>query len=274
MKGYYVYMYLRSKSSPNGEIGTPYYIGKGNGSRIQEFHGRHIAVPKSSENRRTVSEGLNEADAFQLEMLLIHQYGRIDLGTGCLHNLTDGGEGARRSLRKPQSEALKARKSVIMKEWYLKHGVSKERRDKIRTTLTRYYQHNTNPRAGSVTSEEQKTKVSQAMKQVWSVQEHPMKGKPRSESTKQAMSVGMKEYYKNGGIPPGLGVSPSVLTREKISQKLTGVKHSEERRRRRSEQMKSMWAKRKAEKNDGNRMVPVLVAGRSVAYLRDQCHLS
>ena len=36
---------------------------------------------------------MNEADAFQLEILLIYQYGRIDLGTGCLRNLTNGGDG-------------------------------------------------------------------------------------------------------------------------------------------------------------------------------------
>ena len=34
-----------------------------------------------------------ENDAFQLEMLLIYLHGRIDNGTGCLRNKTDGGEG-------------------------------------------------------------------------------------------------------------------------------------------------------------------------------------
>ena len=36
---------------------------------------------------------MTEPDAFQSEMLLISLYGRIDLGTGCLRNRTDGGEG-------------------------------------------------------------------------------------------------------------------------------------------------------------------------------------
>jgi len=35
---------------------------------------------------------MNEADAFQAEMLLISLHGRVDLSTGCLRNLTDGGE--------------------------------------------------------------------------------------------------------------------------------------------------------------------------------------
>lgn len=36
---------------------------------------------------------MSEADAFQAEMLNIYLYGRIDQGTGCLRNRTDGGEG-------------------------------------------------------------------------------------------------------------------------------------------------------------------------------------
>ena len=36
---------------------------------------------------------MTEIDAFQVEILLIHLYGRISTGTGCLRNLTIGGEG-------------------------------------------------------------------------------------------------------------------------------------------------------------------------------------
>jgi len=36
----------------------------------------------------------SEAEAFEVEMFLISYYGRKDLGTGCLRNLTDGGDGA------------------------------------------------------------------------------------------------------------------------------------------------------------------------------------
>jgi len=92
MNRFYVYAYTRSISSASGEAGSFYYIGKGTGRRAYEH------APKSKgkidiSRVHFLSENMNESDAFQLEMLLIHLYGRIDLGTGCLRNLTDGGEG-------------------------------------------------------------------------------------------------------------------------------------------------------------------------------------
>lgn len=41
-----------------------------------------------------VQEGLTEEEAFNLEQYCIALYGRIDLGTGTLRNLTDGGDGS------------------------------------------------------------------------------------------------------------------------------------------------------------------------------------
>jgi hypothetical protein len=40
-----------------------------------------------------VAQNLSETDAFALEVSLIAQHGRIDNGTGCLRNLSDGGDG-------------------------------------------------------------------------------------------------------------------------------------------------------------------------------------
>jgi hypothetical protein len=57
---------------------------------------------------------MSEPDAHQLEMLLIHVYGRIDNKTGCLANLTDGGEGQRGKIQTP--EANQARR-----EWMKAH---------------------------------------------------------------------------------------------------------------------------------------------------------
>jgi hypothetical protein len=91
---FYVYAYLRSKVSRFGPVSTPYYIGKGWGRRAFSTH-YPIPLPKSQANIVLVSVGMSEIDAHQLEMFLIHFHGRIDLGTGCLRNLTDGGEGVR-----------------------------------------------------------------------------------------------------------------------------------------------------------------------------------
>ena len=80
---YYVYEYLR-------EDGTPYYVGKGKGSRWRQAHG--VAIPPK-ERVKFVAEELDEQTAFNLEKDLILKYGRKDLGTGILRNLTSGGEG-------------------------------------------------------------------------------------------------------------------------------------------------------------------------------------
>jgi len=90
---FYVYKYLRSKPTGHGPVGSPYYIGKGKGRRVYSTQDRTSFVPKDKKNIVIVSTGMNEADAFQLEMLLIHLYGRIDNGKGCLRNRTDGGDG-------------------------------------------------------------------------------------------------------------------------------------------------------------------------------------
>ncbi len=91
-KKFYVYGYVRETSSLNGPKGSFYYIGKGTGSRRFTKGKSEIRVPKRS-NNVLIAESLYENDARQLEMLLIYLYGRLDMQTGCLRNLTDGGEG-------------------------------------------------------------------------------------------------------------------------------------------------------------------------------------
>lgn len=95
--GSYVYAYLRSSSSEHGEAGTPYYIGKGTHGRgyyARAFDTKHnINIPSDKNNVVILADTLQDNDSRQAEMLLIYLHGRIDTGTGCLRNLTDGGEG-------------------------------------------------------------------------------------------------------------------------------------------------------------------------------------
>lgn len=91
MSEFYVYVYLRNKDSSTGKAGTPYYIGKGTGNRAYVKH--YAPLPKDKSNITFIKQNLTEQQAHDLEIELIAKYGRKDLGTGILHNRTNGGEG-------------------------------------------------------------------------------------------------------------------------------------------------------------------------------------
>ena len=82
---FYTYLWLR-------EDGTPYYAGKGKGRRAYTPDS-HCSRPPKDRARIIVQEFEFESDALAAEVFLIAFYGRKDLGTGCLRNLTDGGDG-------------------------------------------------------------------------------------------------------------------------------------------------------------------------------------
>jgi len=91
MNNYYTYAYLR-------EDGTPYYIGKGKGNRIDNPHYRSnktkVRVPLPPKQRRVkLKQNLSEEKAYKHEMYMISIFGRKDLGTGILLNMNDGGKG-------------------------------------------------------------------------------------------------------------------------------------------------------------------------------------
>ena len=84
MNNYYTYAYLR-------EDGTPYYIGKGRGKRINNTT-RTVNLPPK-ERRIFLKQNLTEKEAFKHEVYMIAVFGRKDLETGILRNKTNGGEG-------------------------------------------------------------------------------------------------------------------------------------------------------------------------------------
>ena len=103
---YYTYAYLR-------EDKTPYYIGKGTGNRIYSTN-RIIKPPKDKSRIIYLKQNLTETEAFRHEIYMISVFGRKDLGTGILYNMTNGGDGSSgwvpsEEYRKKMSEAKKGK---------------------------------------------------------------------------------------------------------------------------------------------------------------------
>jgi hypothetical protein len=92
MIDFYVYVHRRATT---GEI---FYVGKGSGYRakVPKRNNKlwHSIVAKDGYTVEFVETGLQEQEAFALEVKLIALHGRRDLGLGPLANHTDGGEGA------------------------------------------------------------------------------------------------------------------------------------------------------------------------------------
>lgn len=107
MQEFYTYMWLR-------EDGTPYYVGKGSGKRAYTSQGHIVHSPKEPECI-VIYPAESEADAFETEVTLVWYYGRKDLGTGCLRNLTDGGENPPNWKGKKRSEHQRTSLSATKK---------------------------------------------------------------------------------------------------------------------------------------------------------------
>lgn len=159
MNKYYVYEYLR-------EDGSPYYVGKGSGFRA---YSKRPYRPKDKSRIRIIKDNLTEKDAFNLEITLIKQYGRQDLGTGILKNKTIGGEGY--SL----SDETKQKLSIASKG---------------RAPWNKGLNSDTDKRVKKNAESRSKVKYSEETKQAFR--------KPKSEEGKKNMSAGQlgKKYPK------------------------------------------------------------------------------
>ena len=159
MPQFYSYMWLR-------EDGSPYYVGKGTGRRAFTSDGHGNRRPKSR-TRILTFPMLNEAEAFESEIALIDLFGRKDLGTGCLRNMTDGGENPpnwKGRKRGPQSEEHRRKNSEGHKGLNLGHRnyTTVEGIEKMRASKT-----------GKHPSSETREKMSQSQKVAWLMRKAP-----------------------------------------------------------------------------------------------------
>jgi len=125
---YYVYAYLRKSDS------SFYYIGKGKGRRAFRKDKR-IPPPQDKSRIILLYQNLTENQAFLIEKLLIEYYGRKNIGTGRLLNLTDGGEGS--SGYKPTKETLEKQSKSLKGRVSNRKGIkmSEEQKEKLRKSI-------------------------------------------------------------------------------------------------------------------------------------------
>jgi len=130
METFYTYLWLR-------EDGTPYYCGKGKGNRAFTKD-NHRFSPPNDPQRILVQEHPDEISAFAAERFFIAFYGREDLGTGCLRNFAEGGQGsAGRILRRHWHHTAEAKRKIVLSLLNNKRGVGHKNHVVPHTEATR-----------------------------------------------------------------------------------------------------------------------------------------
>jgi hypothetical protein len=205
---FYTYLYLRKN-------GTPYYVGKGQGKRAFVSRLGHNPPERA---RIFIQHWASEEEALEMEKWYISIFGRKGIGTGILHNRTDGGTGIRniseetRSLMAKAkigsqnakghkvSEEVKAANSARMKgkQYLLGFKFSEESKLKMR-----------NSHLGKRLSEEQKRKIGEKLK--GHIGAKSFLGRKHTEQSKRQMSES-----KKGIATRGKGWNPSEETKEKM----------------------------------------------------------
>lgn len=221
MNNFYVYFLRRpDRDDPlNPGQGQPFYVGKGSNGRVNE-HRKEAKALLHKSGRKSIKvtiihklwkQGLDfkediihnnliEQEAFVYEIQMIAIYGRVNNKTGCLANLTDGGEGQHGAIRsnemkqklreahigkthtdetkKEMSESRKGKgvgtdnpmygrkhtKEFIEKLRQINIGKNNKMYGKKRPDVSEMNRNRINPNLGKPMTEEQKLKISEAHK--------------------------------------------------------------------------------------------------------------
>lgn len=171
---YYVYSYLREDLSP-------YYIGKGTKGRAYASANHRIKAPKDKSRIHILKNNLTEQEAYEIERLYILMFGRKDLGTGILRNLTDGGDGPVGYKATPEQKRKIALSRMGDKHPLYGVSPSQETREKQRQSLKGKYTKEKNPMYGQTHTDKNRKKISERHK-----------GVPKSEDHKRKISEAHK----------------------------------------------------------------------------------
>ena len=208
---YYVYIHTYPGTD------EPFYVGKGHGNRAYVTNRskwwKNIVNKYNGFDVKFIYENLSDDEALNLEKEIIAKLGRRDKKTGCLINLTDGGDG---------------RGGAI---------VSKETREKLAANWK-----------GRKHTEESKQKMSDAASGKPKSEEHRKKisevqtGRKLSDEHRQHISEGNK-----GVIHKDRGTPMSEEHKVTISNALKGRTPSEEHKAKLAEASRLNWARRRGE---------------------------
>ena len=174
---YYTYAYLR-------EDRTPYYIGKGKEDRIYSKQ-KNIKPPKDKSRILYLKQNLTEEEAFKHEIYMIDVFGRKDLGTGILHNLTNGGDGASGCIHSPETKAKMSAAHKGKKNHNYGKTLSKNTKDKKSKSM----------KGKSIHTKKSKKNISTKLKGKTS----PMKGKTNPNSGKKT-NYKLYQYDLKGNL--------------------------------------------------------------------------
>jgi hypothetical protein len=236
MEKFYVY-----KLSTNS---IPFYIGKGKNNRDLSKKRNRLWTNIANKHGfivKKLKENLTEQEAWDLEISLIAQYGKLIDDTGCLANITNGGEGASGTIHTTETKD-KWSSAKKGKTWEEIYGVEqaaamREKRKNIKRThtsetrrkMSESKQGEKNPMYGKKITDEHSKKLSEAK----IGKSSNTKGKIYDQETRQ--------HYKEAAIIR----EANPIKREKISNSLKGIKRSEETKKKMSEAAKLREANKK-----------------------------
>jgi hypothetical protein len=157
-QGFYVYAYIRKSNS------TPYYIGKGIGTRAFVQHhknGCSISTPRDFSKIVILEQNLSEIGALALERRMIRWYGRKNNKTGILQNRTDGGTGVSGMTHSEKTRAAMSKAHTGR----AKGPFSKEHRN----NLSAAHAGSNHKNFGQSLSDETKRRISEGVKKTYHV---------------------------------------------------------------------------------------------------------